>query len=89
MVTMDTDGRSPCKKESPTKVNGHDIFSAFDVNRGMLHSLLVTEPSWMSSTGMGKETAVCVHSGILVHHKEEWNDVTNRKVDEAGDSHIK
>lgn len=59
------------RKSHPVPVNGHDIFSAFDVNRGMIHSRLVTEPSWMSvNRGMGKETVVCVHSGILVHRKE-------------------
>lgn len=39
--------------------------------------------------GVDKETGVCGHSGILVHHKEEWSDVTGRKVDEAEDNHIK
>lgn len=78
------------RKSHPLKhqVNGHDKFSAFDVNRSMIHSRPVTEPSWMSvNRGMGKETVVCIHSGILVHHKEERSDITDKKVDEAGDNH--
>lgn len=74
------------RKSHPLKhqVNGHDKFSAFDVT-GCFTVTQLQNHAGCPQQRMGKETAVCIHSEILVHHKEGWSDVADRKVDEAGD----
>jgi hypothetical protein len=38
---------------------------------------------------MDKENVVYIHNGVLFSHKEEWNFVIFRKIDRAGDHHVK